>query len=93
MLKKLNKLHKQWQYSSKILNLPQSLGAKYHYLHHAVEYVSFWGFGIGSISEQSIDAFQKTTTKVFNRYKNQRGTLRIKYGMRQLLFITSPLYQ
>ncbi len=91
--KLLDKFHKQWLYSSKVLYIDQSLGAKYHYLCHCIQYVKLWRLPIGYISEQSIEAFHKTCSNVFNRYRTQRGVLRVKYSMQQLMFITSPLYQ
>ena len=33
----LQEFHKQWIYSSNVLGIKQSVGAKYHYLWHALE--------------------------------------------------------
>ena len=89
----LEEFDKQWKYSAVILNVPISLGTKYHYLHHAIEFMEIWRIPIGYVSEQSIESFHKTCSMVFRRYVNQRGTLRIKYAIRQLFLITSPVYQ
>ena len=88
----LQQYYKHWQYTKRILNLDLSLGAKYHYLKHCVEYIHIWRIPLGYINEQSIEAFHKICSMVLQRYYNQRGILKIKYAMRQLMVITSPLY-
>ena len=89
----LDDLDKRWTYMRSVVEYALSLGTKYHYLGHCVEYFEFWRLGLGFISEQSIENFHKTCSFVFRRYRNQRGLLRTKYSMHQLMLITSPLYQ
>ena len=79
---------KQWIRTAQI----SGIGTKYHYLYHCIEYMRIWRIPIGYINEQSIENFHKTCSRVFRRYKNQRGLLKIKYSMHQLMLITSPLY-
>ena len=88
----LNKYHNHWQYVNQILNLNISLGAKYHYLYHCVEYIKIWGVPLGFNNEQSVESFHKICSAVMRRYYNQRGLLKVKYSIRQLMVITSPLY-
>ena len=47
------------------------------YLCHALEYVKIWRFGIGYISEQSIEGYHQTCT--------QRGIQRIEYAIQRLM--------
>ena len=84
---------KHWQYINRILDLNISLGPKYHYLIHCIEYVKTWKIPLGFINEQSIEAFHKICDMVLNRYSNQRGLLHVKYSMRHLMVLTSPIYQ
>ena len=88
----LEELDRCWTHARSLFSCAASLGAKYHYLSHCVEYMRLWRIGIGYISEQSVEGFHKTWSLVFRRYQNQRGLLRIKYEIRQLMLITSPLY-
>lgn len=89
----LYKFEKQWKYTAAILNIPISLGAKFHYLYHIIEWMRIWGIPIGYISEQSIEGFHQTFSMVYRRYTNQRGLLGIKYAVHQLMLVTSPTYQ
>ena len=91
--KLLKQFDKQWKYSSNILGINSSLGAKYHYLEHAVQYSKIWRFPIGYVSEQSIEGYHKTCSKVFSLYKTQRGIDRIRLAIQRLMFVTSPLYR
>ena len=89
----LQQLDMSWTHTRTLLGIAKSLGAKYHYLSHCFEYMTLWRIGIGYCSEQSIESYHKTCSMVFRRYGNQRGLLRIKYAIRQLMLITSPTYQ
>ena len=89
----LKELDEVWQRTRQLFGIGSTLGTKYHYFRHCIDYMRIWRIGIGHISEQSIEHFHKTCTSVFNRYRNQRGLLRVKYGLHQLMLITSPLYQ
>ena len=89
----LSKFEKQWMYTSQIMGIDTSLGAKYHYLSHCVAYMDLWKIPLGFLSEQSIEGANKVYGNILKRYKNQRGLLKIKYSMHQLLLITSPTYQ
>ena len=89
----LDDLDRTWTYTRTVLGVTSSLGTKYHYLAHCVEYMRLWRILIGYISEQSIESYHKRCSMLFRRYRNQRGLLRIKYALRQLMLITSPLYQ
>ena len=91
--KVLIELDQTWRHTRNLFNISSTLGTKYHYLRHCIDYMRIWRMGIGYNSEQSIENFHKTCTMVFRRYRNQRGLLRVKYAIRQLMFITSPLYQ
>ena len=86
-------LNKHWKRTVAILDISKTLGTKFHYLHHCVEYMYIWRFPIGYLSEQSIENYNQTYKAVFDRYKNQKGVLRLQYAIRQLLLITSPTYQ
>ena len=68
-------------------------GVKLHYFGHCIEYMEVWGIPIGYISEQSIEGFHQTCSMVMKRYNNQRGLLRMKYAIHQLILVTSPTYQ
>ena len=83
----------RWSYMRRVIDYASSLGAKYHYLGHCLDYVILWRMGLGFINEQSIEHFHKVCSGVFRRYINQRGILRTKYAMHQIMLITSPLYQ
>ena len=89
----LREFEETWTFTKNILNISSGLGTKYHYLFHCVEYMVYWRLPIGYISEQSTECFHKTCSAVFRRYNNQRGCLRVKYSMHQLMVITSPSYQ
>ena len=91
--KALKELDKAWTRTRNLFNISLTLGTKYHYLRHCIDYMRIWSLPIGYISEQSIENFHKTCSMVIRRYRNQRGLLRVKYAMQQLIFITSPLYQ
>ena len=89
----LLELDKTWKRTKNMFSITSSLGTKYHYLYHCIEYMRIWGLPIGYISEQSIENYHKTCSMILRRYRNQRGVLRIKCGIHQLLLKTSPLYQ
>ena len=89
----LFKFDKQWECTAAILNIPVSLGAKFHHLYHIMEWMRIWGVPIGYLSEQSIEGFHQTYNNVHRRYTNQRGILGLKYAVHQLMLITSPTYQ
>ena len=91
--KLLQEYYDHWQYTKRILNLNTSLGAKGHYLQHCVEWMKLWNIPLGYVNEQSVEAFHKICSMVLRRYYNQRGILKVKYAMRQLMVITCPLYQ
>ena len=91
--KLLADLIKQWIFSKRVLGIKRGLGAKLHYLGHALEYVRLWRIGIGYISEQSIEGYHQTCSRVFDLYKRQRGIARIQYAIQRLMFVTSPLYR
>ena len=91
--KVLIELDNAWTHTRNLYNIGLTLGTKYHYLRHCIEYMRIWSMGIGFISEQSIEHFHKVCTMVFRRYRNQRGSLRVKYGNHELMLRTSPLYQ
>ena len=66
----LIELDQRWSYMRKVVDYASSLGAKYHYLGHCLDYVSFWRMGLGFINEQSIEHFHKICSGVFRRYMN-----------------------
>ena len=81
----LVELDKRWTHTRAMVGVANSLGKKYHYLSHCVDYMTLWRLGIGYINEQSIESFHKTCSMVIRRYRNQRGLLRsntqsIKYS-------------
>ena len=50
--KALTDLDKVWQRTRNLYNINSTLGTKYHYLSHCVDYMRIWSMGIGYISEQ-----------------------------------------
>ena len=65
-----------WIRTKQLFNISCSLGTKYHYLRHCVEYSRIWSLPIGYNSEQSIENYHKTCFMVFRKYRNQRGIVK-----------------
>ena len=63
----LAEFDEHWKYTSVILNVPLSRGAKYHYMQHVVDWMEVWSVPIGYVSEQSIEGFHKTCSMVYHR--------------------------
>ena len=84
---------KIWQRIRNIFGISSTLGTKYHYLRHCIDYMRIWKLGICYLSKQSIENSLKTCTMVFWRHRNQRGLLRKKYAIHQFMFTTNPLYK
>ena len=91
--KALDKFDQYWKEMTSILGVSNSLGCKYHYLMHCVEYCELWGIPLGYISEQSIESFHKVCSMVWRRYLNQRGKKIVELFIKHLLLVTSPTYQ
>ena len=65
------KFDEQWAHSKKILGIHKTLGAKQHYLYHAIEYMYIWKIPLGYISEQSVESFKKCVNQYSTDIKDK----------------------
>ena len=88
----LESMHKHWLDVKYHCDITENMPPKYHYFKHMVEFMCVWRMPPEFVDEQSIEYHGGMCIDVRRCYLNQRGKLRVKYGMEKLNLITSPKY-